>query len=186
MINCYQNNVSSLTNYQFQQNKTGKCKLWNCWTLCLRFYNLPHRSQLELVSGSEQHELVVHVLCIRCQVWSYTNLNFFLTDICVGICGLQYFTCSLYCYTSRIKTSMWNYTWKQQGIIDVELYLRKPVRLYWNTMYMSTLELYPGKSIERNARLPVGLALWIVKACEFDFVFKLGAQLTVRVEDLID
>ena len=33
----------------------------------------------------------------------------------------------------------------------------------------------PGNGIERNTRLSVGLALWIVKACEFDCVFKLGA-----------
>ena len=35
--------------------------------------------------------------------------------------------------------------------------------------------IIPGNSIERNARLFIGLALWIVKPCEFDFVFELGA-----------
>jgi hypothetical protein len=35
--------------------------------------------------------------------------------------------------------------------------------------------IIPGNNIEWNARLSVGLTLWIVKACEFDFEFKLGA-----------
>ena len=35
--------------------------------------------------------------------------------------------------------------------------------------------IIPGNSIERNARLFIGLALWIVKACEFDSVFELDA-----------
>ena len=35
--------------------------------------------------------------------------------------------------------------------------------------------IIPGNSIEWNTRLSIGLALWIVKACEFDFVFELDA-----------
>ena len=44
----------------------------------------------------------------------------------------------------------------------------------------------PGNNIERNARLSIGLALWIVKACEFDFSSNSAHDSHMRVWDLID
>ena len=46
--------------------------------------------------------------------------------------------------------------------------------------------IIPGDSIVRNARLSVGLALWIVKACEFDFSSNSAHDSHMRVRDLIE
>ena len=69
----------------------------------------------------------------------------------------------------------------------MELYLRKYILKEAGTAILehSVYEyagIIPGNSIERNARLSVGLALWIVKTYEFDLCSNSAHDSHMRAE----